>query len=104
MNGPEQDGATGNVDSNIEEGHWYIPPDPAFNNTWANLIMNTLIDKLGTQENPLRMSTSSNILNEYATSLLQSMCFPRLFPYGVGDITRISHSYDVSLTESNRHL
>ena len=104
MNGPEQGGATGNFDRNIEEGHLYIPPDPVFNDTQANLIRNILIDKLGTRVNPLRMSTGSNILNEYATPSLQSMCFPTLFPYGVGDVTRISRRYDVSLTESNRHL
>ena len=33
LNGPEQGGATGNFDSNIEEGHLYIPPDPVFNDT-----------------------------------------------------------------------
>ena len=82
----------------------YIPPDPVFKDTQANLIRNILVDKLGTRENHLRMTTGSNISNEYATLSLQSMCFPTLFPYGVGDITRVGRRYDVTLTESNRHL
>ena len=32
------------------------------------------------------------------------MCFHMLFPYGVGDVTRISGRYYATLTESNRHL
>ena len=104
MNGPEQGGATGTFDSNIEEGHLYIPPDPAYNNTQANLIRNILVDKFGTRANPLCMTTGCNILDEYTTPLLQSMCFPRLFSYGMGDISRISCRYNITLTQNIWYL
>ena len=50
------------------------------------------------------MSTDSDILNEYAALLFQSMYFPTLFPYGVGDKTKINFRYNVSFTESYRNV
>ena len=71
----------------------------------ADLIRQLLFKKLGTAENPVRYDApNGGILSDYSTPGLQSMAFPTLFPYGVGDVTRASRRVSMTLTESNKHL
>ena len=104
LNGPEQGCASGNNLSNIEEGHLYLPADSVDNNIQSNMIRQLLVEKLGTNMNPIRMIPGTNILNDFSTPSLQCLAFPTLFPYGEGDVTRNSRIYEVTLIESIKHL
>ena len=58
----------------------------------------------GTKNNPINWPSRGNRLNDYSQPILQSMAFPKFFPYGKGDRFNCKLNIDVSLTEANKRL
>ena len=107
-NGPEQGGATSfavdDSDEVIQETHIFLPADRLNTESDQQLITTILRDEYGTNENPFAVNVdNTNTLNDYNTPSLQSMAFPTLFPYGVGDITMRTRRYDVTFTNAMKH-
>ena len=108
LNGPEQCGATGNIDNEqdvdqVTRGYIGIPPNETTQSEEERLS-EMLRELTGSAENPIAWPEGGENLSDYSTPHLQAMAFPTLFPFGVGDATYKDRNVKVTLTESNPHL
>ena len=105
-NGPEQGGATGehmlDTVDDIERGHLFVNSD-RLNQNYDDTIRDLVEKRYGSSSNPMIVNVNGSYLSDYSTPGLQALAFPTLFPYGVGDCTRISRSVNVSTTVAIKH-
>ena len=43
-------------------------------------------------------------LSDFSHPFIQTLAFPTLFPYGLGDVTAKDRDHEISMTDGNRHL
>jgi len=91
LNGPEQCGATGSLETEqgvdqVTRGYIGIPPNETTQSEEERLS-EMLREMTGSAENPIAWPEGGENLSDYTTPHLQAMAFPTLFPFGVGDAT-----------------
>ena len=87
----------------ISEAYAYINPLHQ-NETVENEIVKVINDEIGIVENLLLVPALGNRINNYSYLSIQSLAFPTLFPFSIGNVTNRDRVSSISLTDSNQHL
>jgi TolA-binding protein len=98
--GPEQGGASGMPDDELDMAQDYVP-QPVETNMNVDDAIRT---RYGDPTNPLPWPHVGDALNDYNTPGIQSAAFPHLFPNMDGDATFRDRPIAVSLSEATKHL